>query len=67
MKQHFHVSELFSMVISPNSAWSIVVAAVADSDHNSNPRTDSGQGPACAAVRCTSVLVTGDMLVHAQL
>src|SRR6187431_1600968 len=26
-----------------------------------------GKGPACAAVRCTSVLVTGDMLVNAQL
>ncbi|MFP3462470.1 CapA family protein [Arthrobacter globiformis] len=26
-----------------------------------------GAGPACRAVRCTSVLVTGDMLVHAQL
>ena len=26
-----------------------------------------GAGPACKAVRCTSVLVTGDMLVHTQL
>jgi hypothetical protein len=26
-----------------------------------------GKGPACPAVRCTSVLVTGDMLVNAQL
>lgn len=26
-----------------------------------------GKGPACRAVRCTSVVVTGDMLVHAQL
>ena len=27
----------------------------------------AGAGPACKAVRCTSVLVTGDMLVHTQL
>lgn len=26
-----------------------------------------GKGPACPAVRCASVVVTGDMLVHAQL
>ena len=31
------------------------------------PTPTPGRGPACAAVRCTSVLVTGDMLVHAQL
>ncbi len=31
------------------------------------PSATPGMGPACAAVRCTSVLVTGDMLVHAQL
>lgn len=31
------------------------------------PQPTPGKGPACAAVRCTSVLVTGDMLVHAQL
>ncbi len=31
------------------------------------PDPTPGKGPACAAVRCTSVLVTGDMLVHAQL
>lgn len=27
----------------------------------------AGKGPACSAVRCTSVLVTGDMLVHTEL
>ncbi|KIS27372.1 metallophosphatase [Arthrobacter sp. SPG23] len=32
-----------------------------------SPEPTPGKGPACAAVRCTSVLVTGDMLVHAQL
>jgi Bacterial capsule synthesis protein PGA_cap len=32
-----------------------------------SPTPTPGKGPACAAVRCTSVLVTGDMLVHAQL
>src|SRR3954447_19203980 len=26
-----------------------------------------GKGPGCAAVRCATVLVTGDMLVHPQL
>lgn len=31
------------------------------------PTPTPGKGPACAAVRCTSVLMTGDMLVHAQL
>jgi hypothetical protein len=31
------------------------------------PTPTPGKGPACAAVRCTSVVVTGDMLVHAQL
>jgi hypothetical protein len=31
------------------------------------PTPTPGKGPACAAVRCASVLVTGDMLVHAQL
>ncbi|MFF1383176.1 CapA family protein [Arthrobacter sp. NPDC058288] len=32
-----------------------------------SPVPTPGKGPACAALRCTSVLVTGDMLVHAQL
>lgn len=31
------------------------------------PTPTPGKGPACPAVRCASVLVTGDMLVHAQL
>jgi hypothetical protein len=31
------------------------------------PTPTTGEGPACPALRCTSVLVTGDMLVHAQL
>lgn len=31
------------------------------------PTPTPGAGPACTAIRCTSVLVTGDMLVHAQL
>ena len=31
------------------------------------PAQTPGAGPACKAVRCTSVLVTGDMLVHTQL
>ncbi len=31
------------------------------------PTPTPGKGPGCQAVRCTSVLVTGDMLVHPQL
>ncbi|WP_231728611.1 CapA family protein [Arthrobacter sp. EPSL27] len=31
------------------------------------PTPTPGKGPGCEAVRCTSVVVTGDMLVHAQL
>lgn len=31
------------------------------------PTPTPGKGPACPTLRCTSVLVTGDMLVHAQL
>ena len=31
------------------------------------PMPTLGAGPACPTLRCTSVLVTGDMLVHAQL
>lgn len=31
------------------------------------PTPTPGEGPACPVHRCTSVLVTGDMLVHAQL
>ncbi|CAI3798766.1 CapA family protein [Pseudarthrobacter sp. MM222] len=31
------------------------------------PTPTPGKGPGCAAVRCASVVVTGDMLVHAQL
>ena len=31
------------------------------------PTPTPGKGPGCPALRCTSVLVTGDMLVHAQL
>jgi poly-gamma-glutamate synthesis protein (capsule biosynthesis protein) len=41
--------------------------AVAAPSPEPTPETTPGKGPACAAVRCTSVLVTGDMLVHAQL
>ncbi len=31
------------------------------------PTPTPGSGPGCPTLRCTSVLVTGDMLVHAQL
>ena len=33
----------------------------------SAPAPTPGKGPACPALRCTSVTITGDMLVHAQL
>jgi Bacterial capsule synthesis protein PGA_cap len=32
-----------------------------------SPTPTPGAGPACPTLRCTSVLVTGDMLVHPQL
>ncbi|WP_429386205.1 CapA family protein [Paenarthrobacter sp. TE4293] len=31
------------------------------------PNPTPGRGPACPELRCTSITVTGDMLVHAQL
>lgn len=31
------------------------------------PTPTPGAGPACPSLRCTSVLVTGDMLIHTQL
>ncbi|MDI2033073.1 hypothetical protein PJL15_00157 [Paenarthrobacter nitroguajacolicus] len=31
------------------------------------PNPTPGKGPACAELRCTSIMVTGDMLVHTQL
>lgn len=31
------------------------------------PTPTPGKGPACPTLRCTTVMVTGDMLVHAQL
>jgi len=34
---------------------------------SSTPTPTPGKGPACAADRCASVVVTGDMLVHDQL
>lgn len=38
-----------------------------DATPTPTPTPTPGKGPACAAIRCTTVLVTGDMLVHAQL
>jgi hypothetical protein len=34
---------------------------------SSAPTPTPGKGPACPALRCASVTVTGDMLIHAQL
>ncbi|WP_240341794.1 CapA family protein [Arthrobacter sp. Alg241-R88] len=31
------------------------------------PTPTPGKGPACPMIRCTTVLVTGDMLIHSQL
>lgn len=36
-------------------------------DATPTPAPTPGKGPACPVLRCTSVLVTGDMLVHTQL
>lgn len=41
------------------------VSATAPASASATPTP--GKGPACDAARCTTVLVTGDMLVHAQL
>ncbi|MDP9984394.1 poly-gamma-glutamate synthesis protein (capsule biosynthesis protein) [Pseudarthrobacter oxydans] len=42
-------------------------AASPPSTPSPSPTPTPGKGPDCAAVRCASVVVTGDMLVHAQL
>ncbi|MET1022168.1 MAG: CapA family protein [Arthrobacter sp.] len=42
-------------------------AVTAPPSSTPTPSPTPGKGPACVAVRCTSVLVTGDMLIHAQL
>lgn len=49
------------------TAASVPPSAVATAVPKPTPEPTRGKGPACAAIRCTSVLVTGDMLVHAQL
>ncbi|MDR6505910.1 CapA family protein [Arthrobacter oryzae] len=51
----------------PTTAGSAPASATATQVPAPSPEPTPGKGPACAAVRCTSVLVTGDMLVHAQL
>src|SRR6188768_3796738 len=42
-------------------------AASPSSTPSPSPTPTPGKGPDCAAVRCASVVVTGDMLVHDQL
>ncbi len=49
----------------PDSTPDAAPGAAPDATPDAAPTP--GKGPACAAVRCTSVLVTGDMLVNAQL
>jgi poly-gamma-glutamate synthesis protein (capsule biosynthesis protein) len=46
---------------------SVSTAAVSPPAPSPTPEPTPGNGPACPSLRCTSVLVTGDMLVHAQL
>lgn len=41
--------------------------AVPTPSRTPTPTPTPGAGPACPSLRCTSVLVTGDMLVHTQL
>jgi hypothetical protein len=51
-----------------SSAVSTAAATpTADPTPSAEAAPTPGSGPACASVRCTSVLVTGDMLVHTQL
>ena len=59
---------------SPADAGSTAASAAVQSPGTTQSSTPSpsptptpGKGPGCAAVRCASVVVTGDMLVHAQL
>ncbi len=63
---------------SPAAAGSTAASAVAQSPGTTpaaspsstpspSPTPTPGKGPDCAAVRCASVVVTGDMLAHAQL
>ena len=51
---------------SPSSSQDPSTSAPA-SPPTPTPTPTPGEGPACPVLRCTSVLVTGDMLVHAQL
>ena len=48
-------------------AESATAATSPSSTPSPSPTPTPGKGPDCKAVRCTSVLVSGDMLVHAQL
>ena len=51
----------------PSHDASASTAAVSPPAPSPTPEPTPGKGPACPTLRCTSVLVTGDMLVHAQL
>ena len=52
---------------SPTTAASGRESTAATQAPAPTPEPTPGKGPACPTLRCTSVLVTGDMLVHAQL
>jgi poly-gamma-glutamate synthesis protein (capsule biosynthesis protein) len=55
------------------TAWPAATGTAAPASPSSaptptpTPTPTPGKGPVCAAERCASVVVTGDMLVHAQL
>ncbi|XAS69391.1 CapA family protein [Micrococcaceae bacterium Sec5.7] len=51
----------------PPRASSTPTASTPTATPAPTPTPTPGAGPACKSIRCTSVLVTGDMLVHAQL
>lgn len=50
-----------------SAAQATVGPATPTSTPTPTPTPTPGKGPECVALRCASVLVTGDMLVHAQL
>src|SRR5689334_18119536 len=60
-------------VIAENNQQDGSNAATAPATKSSSPTTTPspnptpGKGPACPELRCTSITVTGDMLVHTQL
>jgi len=50
-----------------NSATSVPSTEIPSPTRTPAPNPTPGKGPACPELRCTSITVTGDMLVHTQL